>query len=128
MSGLGEPADSKSSDDFTSIPDVPVSSEADRTNPNREASGVERGTKTIMAVDGSYVTIGLVPDNSGDFGIAFFDSSGTIISKNTGATQYVYDKKTGKNIMQIGLLPDGNYGWAIARSGYNVSDGISGVS
>lgn len=40
-------------------------------------------------------------------------------------TWYFYDAGTQKNIMQIGKLPDDTYGWAIAKEGYDVSEGIS---
>lgn len=126
MSGaLGESADAQPSDEFATIPDVPVQSATSRVNPNQIPSGVTRGTQTFMNTDGSYMTTGLIPDGGTDFGIAFFDNSGTLISKITASTQYVYDKTTGKNIMQIGKLPDGTYGWAVAKVGSNVKDGFS---
>jgi hypothetical protein len=60
----------------------------------------------------------------GSTSLKFFDTSGYTIYSLTGSTAYWYDKSTGKNIMQIGLLPDGTYGVAVAKVGYNVSDGI----
>lgn len=51
------------------------------------------------------------------------DSSAYTLFTMNGATWYWYDKTTGKNVMQVGLLPDGTYGWAVAASGYNVSQG-----
>lgn len=41
------------------------------------------------------------------------------------STMFFYDASTGKNVMQIGLLPDGTYGWAVAAKGYNVADGYA---
>jgi hypothetical protein len=111
-------------DTFPTIPDVPIQPDTGRVNPNQIPSGTTRGTQTYMNTDGSYMTMGLIP-NSTDFGIAFFDASGTLISKITGSTQYVYDKTTGKNIMQIGKLPDNTYGWAVAKVGNDVKDGFS---
>lgn len=122
---LGLPVDGQSSDDFATISDVAISSDSQRVTPQQVATGTARGTQTYANIDGSYMTLGLIPDNGMDFGIAFFDPSGTLISKITSSTQYVYDKTTGKNIMQIGLLPDGSYGFAVARVGNNVADGFT---
>lgn len=119
------PQDIKPSDNFATIPDVPISPDSNRTNPNQIPSGVTRGTQKYINTDGSYMTLGVIPDGGTDFGIAFFDSSDTLIAKITGVTQYIYDKTTNKNVVQVGKLPDGSYGWAVAKSGYNVSDGIS---
>jgi hypothetical protein len=142
MSEIGITADAQPIDDFATIPDVPIQAESNRVNPNQVASGVTRGTQTYMNTDGSYMTMGLIP-NTTNFGIAFFTAAGKLISKSTstvdykydtlgnlifkndGQTQYIYDKTTGKNVVQIGKLPDGSYGWAVAKSGYNVSDAIS---
>ena len=41
----------------------------------------------------------------------------------SGQTWYWYDPNTGYNVMQVGLLPDGTYGFAVANAGYNVADG-----
>lgn len=92
--------------------------------PYKVGSGVMRGTQIIANTDGSRVILGVLPDST-DFGIAFLDPNGNLINKIIGPTQYVYDLLTGKNIIQIGKLPDGTYGMAVAKSGYNVSDGIS---
>lgn len=51
------------------------------------------------------------------------DTSGFVLFTMNGSTWKWYDKTTGKNIMQVGLLPDGTYGWAIAKTGKNVIDG-----
>lgn len=143
MSELDIPTDAQPTDNFATIPDVPISFDNQRVNPNQIASGVTRGTQTYMNVDGSYMTMGVIPDNSGDIGVGFFTSSGTLISKSTsttdfkydtsgnlifkndGQTQFVYDETTGKNIIQIGKLPDGSYGWAVAKVGNNVADAFS---
>lgn len=37
-------------------------------------------------------------------------------------TWYWYDANTTKNVMQVGKLPDGVYGWDVAETGYNVSE------
>lgn len=79
---------------------------------------------TMTGVDGSVVGMGPIPGES-DSGFFTLDSLGRLVSKQVGATQYVYDPTTGKNIMQIGKLPDGTYGWAVAAAGFNVADGFS---
>lgn len=37
-------------------------------------------------------------------------------------TWFYYDKNTKKNFMQIGLMPDGTYGWVVANTGTNVEE------
>jgi len=37
-------------------------------------------------------------------------------------TWYWFDANTQKNIMQLGKLPDGTFGEAVAKSGHNVSE------
>lgn len=113
-----------SNDGFVTIPDVSIDAVASRTLPREVTSGVTRGTQTIMNTDGSYVTLGLIPNGGTDFGIAFFDAKGNIISKSTGVTDYKYDKITGRNYYQNGLLPDGSYGEVITKAPYNVADAV----
>lgn len=128
------------SDGFATIPAVSIETESTRVLPRQTATGITRGTQTIQNTDGSYVTLGLIPDGGTDFGIAFFSANGTIISKNTGtieymydasgnlisqntgSTQSIYDANTGKNVMQIGKLPNATYGFSVVATGYNVTD------
>lgn len=106
------------------IPDVSVDSSTDRIAPNQVQTGVSRGTTTtITNTDGSYVTLGLIPDGGTDFGIAYFTPQGNLIMKDTGVTTYKYDS-TGRNYYQNGLLPDGTYGEVITKAPYNVSDAV----
>lgn len=109
------------------IPDRSIAdmAQTDRIEPRRVATGVTRGTQKVINTDGSYMTLGVIEGTEGQLGIAFYSSDGTLISKTTAETHYIYDKDTGKNVMQIGKLPDDTYGWATAASGYNVSDGIT---
>lgn len=120
----------------------PQDSSAEFVTPYKLQTGVMRGTQTIANTDGTKIYIGQIPKTN-TFGIAFADATGKIVSQITGSTysffnsdgalvskiegptQYVYDITTGKNIIQIGKLPDGTYGMAVAKAGYNVSDGIS---
>lgn len=122
MSDLDISQDTEPTDDFATVSDVPIQPTSTRVSPNKIPSGVTRGTQTYINLDGSYMTLGLVPDGSGRFGIAFFDPTNTLITATTGLTQYVYDKTTGKNILQIGKLPDGTYGLIVAKAGFNVAD------
>lgn len=110
---------------FATIPDVSVDAIANRVAPRQVASGVQRGTQIIMNTDGSYITLGLIPNSNNQFGIAFFTASGTLVSKNTATTQYFYDETTGKNIIQIGKLPDNTYGYVVATTGNDVQDAYS---
>jgi hypothetical protein len=112
--------------DFATILDNPIAPGTDRVSPNQVMTGVTRGTQTIVSQDGSTVTFGLIPGSQTELGVAFFDPKGNLISKNVGPTQFIYDITTGKNVMQIGKLPDGSYGTAVAATGFNVADGFSG--
>ena len=94
-------------------------------SPQLLQTGTLRGTQRIVNQDGSYITLGVIPNSNGEFGIAFFDKNNTIQAKITALTDYKYNPSTGKNYLQTGKLPDGSYGTAWATDGYNVSDGIS---
>lgn len=113
------------SDGFATINSVSIEdmAQSDRIQPRQMGTGGMRGTQRIMNTDGSYITLGVIP-NTSDFGIAFFDSSDNLISKITALTDYVYDPTTGKNVYQSKKLPDGTYGVAGANTGFNVSDGF----
>lgn len=65
------------------------------------------------------LTFGLNTDSS--YGMQVTDNSGFVLFELNGTTWKWYDKTTGNNVMQIGLLPDGTYGMAVAKKGYNVS-------
>lgn len=80
---------------------------------------------TITQSDGSSVGVGIIPGDTSHSGFFVVDGSGNIVMKIIGPTRYIYDITTGKNIIQDGKLPDGTYGLAIAKSGYNISDAIS---
>lgn len=102
---------------------VPEANALNLSNPDSILSGQNRGTQRVSNTDGSYVLVGNLPDNT--FGIGFFDANNNLVSKNIGQTQYVYDITTGKNIIQIGKLPDGTYGFVAAKTGLNVADAFS---
>lgn len=73
-----------------------------------------------MSVPASNGTIyfGLLSD--GNLGIQVQDTTGYILFEMTGQTWFWYDKTTSTNVMQVGLLPDGTYGMAVAKPGQNV--------
>ena len=64
-------------------------------------------------------------NSNGSLGITLADNSNFTLFTMDGQTWSWYDKTTGMNVMQVGLLPDGSYGFAVAAYGYNVSDGFS---
>lgn len=82
-------------------------------------------TITIAAPDGSLIGMGAIPNSvNGEYGFFSLDTAGNIIMKIVNGTFYSYDPDSGKNFMQIGILPDGTGGWAIAAPGFDVADGI----
>lgn len=128
--------------DYNNLPntDIEAGMVSDRVLPRQVGTGVTRGTWRINNTDGSYITIGEIPDSGGEFGVAYFNADGVIISKNLGTTQYqyntdgelvfkntgetlfIYDVVNNKNIIQMGLLPDGTYGMVVAKVGIDVSE------
>lgn len=112
------------------------------SNPDDTLSGTYRGSQNVGSgpvidsannrilltnpVDGSSVGIGTIPGSTtNEFGFFSLDNNGDLIMKIVNGTWYVYDLSTNKNIMQSGKLPDSSYGWAVAATNKNVSDGIS---
>lgn len=95
-------------------------------------SGVTRGdqtlggTLTIANADGSSIVLGAVPaSTTNQYGISVLSANGSITQRTIGETIFIDDTTTGKNVIQIGLLPDGTYGLAIAEDGFNVADGFN---
>lgn len=82
------------------------------------------GVLSNTAIQTGVATSSLSTATNG-FGMSIADSTGYILFELNGETWLWYDKTTGKNVMQVGLLPDGSYGWAVAAKGFNVSDGFS---
>lgn len=79
-------------------------------------------TTQTFYTDTGTLSFGTISNNQ--LGMQLTDTSGFVLFTMDGSTWKWYDKATGKNIMQVGLLPDGTYGMAVAKPGYNVSDGI----
>ena len=126
MTDLGSPSSSGLINEFSSMPTTSIGSLAQdqRVQPRQVASGVTRGTWRINNIDGSYITIGLIPDTT-DFGIAFFDSSNRIVKKVTATTDFWYNPETSNIVMEAGKLPDKTYNVAIAKEGDSVDDAYS---
>lgn len=78
----------------------------------------------VTNADGTKTGIGVIPGTS-TLGFYTLDTAGNVIQKIVGPTRYVYDLTTNKNIIQDGKLPDGSYGQATAKAGFNVSDAIT---
>lgn len=71
MSNLDVVGDGKTSNDFATIPDVPVNAATDRVKPNQVASGVTRGTQLYYDANGiPSIVIGVLPDGTNGLVIA----------------------------------------------------------
>lgn len=139
---MGDPTGVELKNDFSNISSQNVNDmvRTTRIQPRQMGTGVMRGTQRIVNTDGSYITLGEIPNSDGEFGFAFFtaddvlvskygadqqafyDEDGNIISKQTGTTDYKYDITTGKNYYQNGKLPDGSYGAIFVKENVDVAD------
>jgi hypothetical protein len=122
---------------FNNISNNPVAPIYQRITPRQVSTGMQRGEQTlsgtlqVLSSDGSQrILLGTGPD--GEFGMFSCTvnnndpSSLSVVWKRIGITDYTYDpSNSNKNVMQTGKLPSGAYGIAVARAGYNVSDGYS---
>lgn len=118
---LSDPGTSGLTNEFSTIADQSVDAISNRVLPRQTTSGVTRGTQRFISDDGSYVTVGNIPDTT-QFGIAYYDKNGNLIAKSTGLTDYKYDLSTNKNYYQNGALPDGTYGAIYVKTGIDVQD------
>lgn len=117
-------------------------SDQSRVLPRQFSTGTMRGTQTvgygntkidgsnnritIGGPDGSSVGMGSIPGSTtNEYGFFSLDSEGRVIMKIVLGTWYVNDPDNGNNVMQSGILPDGQIGWAVAKEGTNVADGFS---
>lgn len=112
----------------------------ERIIPRQISSGSTRGTQKVgygsteidgsnnrivitNPLDGTSVGIGTIPGSTtGEFGFFALDEDGNVVMKIVGPTRYIYDLTNDKNVMQDGKLPDGSYGWAVAKENYSVED------
>ena len=120
-----------------------TASNLSRMLPRQLSTGSTRGTQTVgygnTKIDGTKNTItignqatgftlnlGVIANSTGEgVGMSITDSANFTLFKMDGQTWYWYDATTKKNVMQVGLLPDGSYGWAVSAPGYDVSQGFT---
>lgn len=95
----------------------------ERVKPRQVATGAQRGQQTLVNTDGSKIIFGMLPENN-EFGIAFYDPQGRLVSKYLSATRYIYDSN-GLNFLQDGVLTGGARGFIIVKDGNNVASVIS---
>lgn len=117
-------------------------SDQSRLLPRQVSIGSMRGTQNIgskgaqidsannrivlSASDGGSVGIGSIPgDTTGQVGFFATDIDGSLLYKVVNGTLYFYNKDTSVNYMQIGVLPDGSTGMAVAKDGNSVADAIT---
>ena len=101
--------------------------------PRQTGSGLTQGAQIIngkvtitdpQSPDGISINLGQLAD--GTFGINMTNGAGNVLFELVGSTWYWYDPtNNGANVMQVGLLPDGTYGWAVATPGNSVSESIT---
>lgn len=142
---LTDPASTGLKNEFIDIPSQNIDDmlQSTRIQPRQMGTGVMRGTQRIVNTDGSYITLGEIPDSDGEFGLAFFtaedvlitkstaeadfryNSDGELLSKTTGEYIYFYDRDTGNNTIQIGELSNGtSAGAAFAKDGDDLVDAL----
>jgi hypothetical protein len=109
--------------DSDQVEPVPIESQDERIKPRQVGTGAQRGQQTLVNTDGSKMVYGILPDNAG-FGIAFYNSDGDLVSKQTGTNRYLYDED-GNNYLQDGILADGTRGFIIVKPGFTVDDVIN---
>lgn len=116
--------------------------ESMRILPRQLSTGTSRGTqyagyggaaidgannRLVMAGnDGTSVGIGVIPNSditaAEEVGLFAQDADGTLIFKLTNGTLFMFNKDTGENTLQLGVLPDGTTNLAIAKDTYEVED------
>lgn len=124
MTGLTLPSDGQPNDDFVTIPDVPIVPDSSRVTPQQVATGVTRGTQTIVGSDSSQVTFGVVPSTT-RLGLAQYDKTNKLVSElgqqADGSNSLKFFDSSGIGIAQFGTFPDGTTGLKVAKSGVEVS-------
>lgn len=95
----------KLSDDFATIADVPIQSEANRVNPNQVASGIQRGAQVVPGADGKpQVLMG----NQQTFGNGFYVAKTNIdVITNTDPAQLAFNSN--QNTFKIAKTVLGTY-------------------
>lgn len=100
-----------------------------RVMPRELKAGSQRGEMTIQGKltvrnpdTDEQIIIGTVNNDFGIFGAADSTDNPDIAFGIIGQTFYFYDLSDGRNIMQIGKLPDGTFNFASAKATYEVED------
>jgi len=100
-----------------------------RVMPRDLKAGSQRGEMTIQGKltvrnpnTDEQIVIGTIGNDFGIFGAANSTDNPSIAWKIVGQTYYFYDLISGKNIMQVGKLPDGTFNFASAKAAYNVAE------
>jgi hypothetical protein len=83
--------DLKNEFDTFSTRSVQDMAQSNRVIPRQVTTGVLRGTQRIVNTDGSFITLGVLPDGNGEFGIGYYDAAGTRQKVETSETRYLYD-------------------------------------
>lgn len=100
-----------------------------RVMPRELKAGSQRGEMTIQGKltvrnpnTDEQIIIGAVGNDFGIFGAADSTDNPDVAFGIVGQTFYFYDLSDGRNIMQIGKLPDGTFNFASAKATYEVED------
>lgn len=92
--------------DTIAVNDIDSIIASNSISPHQVLSGISRGTQRINDASGSYITVGVIPDSNGKFGISFFKADGT-------------------EWLRAGVQPDGTDNLVIMKDGYAVKDAFS---
>ena len=124
---LTDPSGSTMSNGFSDISDRSIEdmAQSSRVQPRQVASGVTRGTQRISNTDGSYMTLGVIPETT-ELGMAFYNADNTLNRRITGDNDYFYDTEGNISIL-IGYAPGVDEPIvAIMKEGYDAIESISG--
>lgn len=123
MSDLGLAEDAQPVDTFATIADVPIAPATDRVSPNQVATGVTRGTQTIVGSDSSSITTGVVP-NTTRLGVGQYDNTGKLVSElgqqADGSNGLKFFDANGVGIAQFGKFANGSTGLKVAKANVEV--------
>lgn len=124
---LNDPSAAALSNEFSNIGDRSVEdmAETDRVIPRQVSTGVMRGTQRISNTDGSYMTLGVIPETT-ELGMAFYNADNTLNRRITGDNDYFYDTEGNISIL-IGYPPSMTEPIvAIMKEGFDALESISG--
>lgn len=100
-----------------------------RVMPRELKAGSQRGEMVIQGKltvrnpdTDEQIIIGSVNNDFGVFGTSGSSDNPDVAFGIVGQTFYFYDLTDGRNIMQIGKLPDGTFNFASAKATYEVED------